>query len=42
VLLLMATIYVGSGPVMKLVHVVRRLLPSRVSPAQPAHGNIKS
>jgi CDP-diacylglycerol--serine O-phosphatidyltransferase len=42
VLLLMATIYVGSGPVLKLVHVVRRFLPARVSPGEPAHGNIKS
>lgn len=42
VLLLMATIYVSSGPVMKLVQVVRRFLPARVSPAEPVHGNIKS
>jgi CDP-diacylglycerol---serine O-phosphatidyltransferase len=42
VLLLLATIYVGSGPVMKLVQVVRRFLPSRVASGEPAHGNIKS
>lgn len=42
VLLLLATIYVSSGPVMKLLQVVRRFLPSRVSPGEPVHGNIKS
>jgi CDP-diacylglycerol---serine O-phosphatidyltransferase len=42
VLLVLATIYISSGPVMKLVQVVRRFLPARVSPAEPAHGNIKS
>lgn len=42
VLLMLATIYVSSGPIMKLVQVVRRFLPSRVSPGEPAHGNIKS
>jgi CDP-diacylglycerol---serine O-phosphatidyltransferase len=41
-LLLMAAIYVGSGPVSKLVHVVRRFLPTRVGSGEPAHGNIKS
>jgi CDP-diacylglycerol---serine O-phosphatidyltransferase len=42
VLLLLATIYVSSGPVMRLVHLVRRFLPARISPGEPAHGNIKS
>jgi CDP-diacylglycerol--serine O-phosphatidyltransferase len=42
VLLLIATIYVTSGPVMKLTQVVRRFLPARVTPGEPAHGNIKS
>jgi len=38
VLLLLAAIYVSSGPIMKLVQVVRRFLPSRVSPGEPEHG----
>jgi CDP-diacylglycerol--serine O-phosphatidyltransferase len=42
VLLVIATAYVSSGPIMKLVQLVRRFLPSRVSPGEPAHGNIKS
>jgi CDP-diacylglycerol--serine O-phosphatidyltransferase len=43
VLLIMATIYVSSGIIGKLVHLVRRFLPSSVNPAsEPAHGNIKS
>lgn len=42
VLLAMASIYVSSGPIAKLVQTVRRFLPSRVPPSEPAHGNIKS
>lgn len=46
VLLSLATIYVSSGPIMHLVHTVRRFLPARVSRSEPrsepAHGNIKS
>ena len=42
VLLLAATMFVSSGPVMKLFQMVRRFLPSSVTPSEPAHGNIKS
>jgi CDP-diacylglycerol--serine O-phosphatidyltransferase len=43
VLLVMATIYLSSGLVGKLVQIVRRFLPGSVNPAsEPAHGNIKS
>jgi CDP-diacylglycerol---serine O-phosphatidyltransferase len=42
-LLAMATIYVGSGPVAKLLQLVRRFLPgSAGAPSEPAHGNIKN
>jgi hypothetical protein len=42
-LLLLATVYVSSGPVAKLVQVVRRFLPGSVAaPSEPAHGNIKN
>ena len=42
-LLVMATAYVSSGLIGKLVHTVRRFLPSSVTTAsEPAHGNIKS
>ena len=48
-LLALATIYVSSGLIAKLVsfssrfaQVLRRSLPSRVEPSEPAHGNIKS
>src|SRR5207249_269216 len=43
VLLAMATIYVSSGLIGKLLQTVRRLLHGSVSPtSEPAHGNIKS
>jgi CDP-diacylglycerol--serine O-phosphatidyltransferase len=42
VLLVMATVYVGSGLIYELVHMVRRFLPSNVARSEPAHGNIKS
>jgi CDP-diacylglycerol--serine O-phosphatidyltransferase len=46
VLLLMAAVYVGSGPMIwthtKLLHAVRRFRPSTVQPSEAAHGNIKS
>jgi CDP-diacylglycerol--serine O-phosphatidyltransferase len=43
VLLAMATIYVSSGLVGKLIHTVQRLLHGTVAPtSEPAHGNIKS
>ena len=42
VLLLAATIYVSSGPVAHLTQTVRRFLPSRTRPSEPAHGNIKT
>lgn len=42
VLLTLATIYVSSGPIMKLVQTVRRFLPSTGSSSEPAHGNIKT
>jgi CDP-diacylglycerol--serine O-phosphatidyltransferase len=41
-LLLLATVYVSSGPIAKLVQVVRRFLPASVTPSEPAHGNIKN
>ena len=42
-LLMLATVYVSSGPVAKLVQVVRRFLPGSVAaPSEPAHGNIKN
>jgi CDP-diacylglycerol--serine O-phosphatidyltransferase len=42
-LLLMATIYVSSGLIGKLIQTVRRFLHGTVTPAsEPAHGNIKS
>ena len=42
VLLTLAVIYVTSGPVAKLVQVVRRFLYPGVPPSEPAHGNIRS
>jgi len=43
VLLMMATIYVSSGLIGKLIHTVQRLLHGTVTPtSEPAHGNIKS
>ena len=42
VLLGMATIYISSGPISKLMQIVRRFMPSRISPSEPAHGNIKT
>jgi CDP-diacylglycerol--serine O-phosphatidyltransferase len=42
-LLAMATVYVSSGPVAKLVQLVRKFLPGSVAaPSEPAHGNIKN
>lgn len=48
VLLVLATVYVSTGPIRHLVHTVRRFLPSRlshsdrVSHSEPAHDNIKT
>jgi CDP-diacylglycerol---serine O-phosphatidyltransferase len=43
VLLAMATIYVSSGLIGKLIHSVQRMLHGTVTPtSEPAHGNIKS
>jgi CDP-diacylglycerol--serine O-phosphatidyltransferase len=42
VLLAMATIYVSSGLIIKLVHTVRRFLPGVHPTSEPAHGNIKT
>jgi len=42
VLLAMATIYVSSGLILKLVHTVRRILPGVHPTSEPAHGNIKT
>ena len=42
VLLIMATIYMSSGPIAKLMQTVRRFMPSRFSPSETAHGNIKT
>lgn len=41
-LLAMATIYVSSGLIAKLVHTVRRFLPGVSQSSEPAHGNIKT
>src|SRR5262249_47973565 len=41
-LLIMATAYAGSGLVMNLAQMARRLLPARVSESEPAHGNMKT
>jgi len=42
VLLLMATIYVSSGLIGKLLQTVRRFMPGVAAASEPAHGNIKS
>jgi CDP-diacylglycerol---serine O-phosphatidyltransferase len=42
VLLAIATIYVSSGLIIKLVHTVRRFLPGVQPTSEPAHGNIKT
>jgi CDP-diacylglycerol--serine O-phosphatidyltransferase len=42
-LLLLATVYVSSGPIAKLVQFVHRFPPGGVAaPSEPAHGNIKN
>jgi CDP-diacylglycerol---serine O-phosphatidyltransferase len=44
-LMILAVVYISSGPVLKLIHVVHRLMPAageRVRPSEPAHGNIDS
>jgi CDP-diacylglycerol---serine O-phosphatidyltransferase len=42
VLLLIATLFVSSGLILKLLQTVRRFLPSGVPASVPAHGNIKT
>jgi hypothetical protein len=42
VLITLSLIYVTHGPVLKLVHFVRRVLSGGVSPSEAAHGNIRS
>jgi CDP-diacylglycerol--serine O-phosphatidyltransferase len=42
VLLSLAAGYVTSGPITKLVQLVRRLLPGTASSSEPGHGNIRS
>ena len=42
VLLIMAVVYVASGPAAKLTQLMRRLLPRRGAHREPAHGNIKT
>src|SRR5262245_19601642 len=42
VLLILATIYVSSGPIINLVQLVRRFLPGSVSSSEPVHGNIRN
>jgi CDP-diacylglycerol--serine O-phosphatidyltransferase len=42
VLLSMAIVYVASGPIGKLVQLVRRILPAAAKPGETAHGNIKT
>jgi CDP-diacylglycerol---serine O-phosphatidyltransferase len=42
-LLAMATIYVSSGPIAKVIQIIRRFFPGSVAaPSESAHGNIKS
>ena len=42
-LLAMATIYVSSGPIAKVIQIIRRFFPGSVTaPSESAHGNIKS
>jgi CDP-diacylglycerol--serine O-phosphatidyltransferase len=42
-LLAMATIYVSSGPIAKVIQIIRRFYPGSVTaPSESAHGNIKS
>ena len=42
VLLTLSILYVTSGPVIKLVHFVRRVVSGGVTPSEPAHGNIRN
>jgi CDP-diacylglycerol--serine O-phosphatidyltransferase len=42
VLLILAVVYVASGPATKTVQLLRRLLPSSVTHRETAHGNIKT
>jgi len=42
VLLILATIYVASGPIINLVQLVRRFLPGSVTSSEPVHGNIRN
>jgi CDP-diacylglycerol--serine O-phosphatidyltransferase len=41
-LLILAIAYVSSGPITRLVQLVRRFVPSRSTSSETAHGNIKS
>lgn len=41
VLLIMAVVFVSSGPIMKLAQFVRRFIPSAVGSTETAHGNIR-
>jgi len=42
VLLILATVYVSSGPVINLFQLVRRFLPGSVTSSEPVHGNIRN
>jgi CDP-diacylglycerol--serine O-phosphatidyltransferase len=42
VLLILAVIYVSSGPIAKLVLIVRRLLPAHTAASETAHDSIKN
>jgi len=42
VLLTLAIAYVSSGPILKLMQIVRRFLPASVTSSEPAHGNIRN
>jgi CDP-diacylglycerol--serine O-phosphatidyltransferase len=42
VLLILTTIYVTSGPIIILLHLVRRFLPGSVTSSEPVHGNIRN
>jgi CDP-diacylglycerol--serine O-phosphatidyltransferase len=41
-LMSLAIVYVSSGPVARLVQIVRRFLAPHAAPSEPAHGNIKT
>jgi len=42
VLLILAVVFVSSGPILKLFQFVRRFIPSAVAPSETVHGNIRN